>query len=318
MLLFYVTFILFAMLTPTMAYAFLEEKKEKPRNLIFTFSSPDGSKKQLKVKMGYSWSVALTLLIPGYGWLFLMFRGSAFLFRGQFIQWLGASFGIMILLSIALGFIIVDLDSSGALEDDVLNISDIPEWWTDISAGSWIGVTTMFLLIGALNTYFVLFANKSRIKSLHKKGFSFDNALNGDVSDVYEYIGLRKSLNSDDLSPNIKRGASHDYVVPENPVVEEDVSYDGLTTQDLKLLLKSEGVPFHGESDREEILELVEEYIAAPDRAEKEKERLEKLKSIYKDMTIEELVEELKARKISYDSDMTKSMLIILLVKDHK
>ncbi|BDU67713.1 MAG: hypothetical protein TYPL_3660 [Candidatus Tyloplasma litorale] len=307
------------LLTPLIVVYAKQEKMGRVRHINVTFSAPDGTKKSMPLKIGFSWTV-------------FFFKGWALLFRGQFIEFLIVFFGTTMLSAFGL----YCLNGFNPIPDDA-TFSIIVD---DATVGGWIGFISMLLISTAISYYYILFANKLRLRSYYKRGFSFDDPRNGNIEDLYKYINVQpKTVNEEELAPNVKQGSTHQYVVPEKheqKVEENNHDYSNLTPQDLKLLLKSEGIPYSPESNKNELLELVEEFIVKPAK-EKEKIERERIKkeraeaaikeqaeieknnkypnSKYSKLTIIELVKELDSKKIKYENNMNKEQLIELLEK---
>lgn len=278
----YIWAIEFLFLSPLIVVYFIQEKKNRIRHIIVTFSAPDGSQRAMPVKIGFSWTI-------------FFFKGWALIFRGQFIEFLILLFGGTLLS----GFSIASLS---------LKIT-------------WMAWTLSFVFIilsTCLSYYYILFGNKLRLRSLYRRGFSFENPENGDTSDLYDYIGEkpRTVQTGEYVKPGVVQGQTHQYVVPDEGVnePEEDYDYSTLTMQDIKLLLKGEGIPFNSSMNKEELLELVEKHIAKEQRKEAKAKNTKYKDSIYYKMTVQELVKELDKREIKYTPTMKKADLVKLLV----
>ncbi len=291
----------FILMLPLVVVYVIQVKRNRMRHIIVTFSAPDGTKRQMPLKIGFSWTI-------------FFFGGWALLFRGQFWEFLilfflGWIFGSLALLSL-----------NGFETTSVIDVSTLFKNATALGIAGFI----LFNLINMfLRYYYVLYGNKIRLRNLYHKGFSFDDPRNGNIDDLYEYIGMKKRINVNDLMPNVKRGSTHDYVVPEKNEVkinESDFDYSNLTMQDLKLLLKSESIAFNSDETKEDLLELVNEYIVKPKKEKikkqieaKQKEQKKLESSKYFELPISEIMEKLEKKGIKYGSSSTKLELIKLL-----
>lgn len=205
------------------------------------------------------------------------------------------------------------------------NLSDelFAEFYKSMTATNWVIYVFGIVAKALARAVFVLFGNKWRLRKLYDKTgtMTFDLPENDNPDDIYDYINVqRRASSNNDLKPGVVQGQTHQYVVPDKALEEpvEDYDYSTLTIQDLKLLLKSEGIPFAADSSKEELLELVEENIAKEQRATQEKELAKYNDSMYHTMTVQELVAELDKKNIAYTSNMRKNDLIKLLVDNEK
>lgn len=220
------------------------EKKGVPNKAIVTFSAPDGTRRQTKIDVTWSWTV-------------YVFRGWSLAMRGQFLDFL-----IMMLVTLftigagALGVAMValfDPETSSAL-GTVQDVFAGADTWAIV-----VWVVEMLIYLAAAN-YYVAYANKRRIAMYMQKGFDFSMTPN--MAELYAYVGVTERKKPEELGKEVRQGQTHDYVVPEKEV-EESTSddYSMLTVNDLKLLLKSEGVPFPTSATKEQLLELVDEFV---------------------------------------------------------
>lgn len=282
----------FVTLLPLIIVYGIQEKKNRIRHIIVTFSSPDGTVKATSLKIGFSWTI-------------FFFNEWALLFRGQFIEFIVMLFMSFILNGLALaslaGFV---PGAEGSFE-------------TATTLGI-VGYVIFTLSNTLVNYYYILFGNKLRLKSLYRKGFSFDNGQNEDVEDIYKYIGATPRIKPADLKPGERQGSAHKYVVPDEQVnsTDDNLDYSNLTLQDIKLLLKSEGIPFTNEDSKEDLLLVIEEEIVAPKRKKEAAAKRKITNSKYSKLTIKELVEELDKKKLNYKNTMTKPDLVKILIEN--
>ncbi len=234
---------------PGIIYGGYLEKKGLPQKAIASFSGPDGTRRQVQIDVSWSWTV-------------FAFRGWALAFRGQFMPFLIIMISSLIAFSGFGIFGIVALGTSGAGPW-------VGEYFSQ-TEGWQITVQIIFLLFYlAATNYYVAFANRERIKQYMAKGFDFSSSPK--VGALYEYVEYIQRTNPKDLAPNVKPGQTHDYVVPDAEVKkqeEEADDYSMLTLNDLKLLLKSEGVPFSTSDTKDELLKLVDKYITKKEKKE--------------------------------------------------
>lgn len=292
---FLTTAVILIVLSP---FIIIQDRKGVNSNIIVTFSAPDGSTRAARVKIGFSWTIAI-------------FKGWALLFRGQFIEWLIVFFGGGFLTTMAtfslLGFVVPE---SGSID------------FAAITPLEWVGWALFTLADILLIGYYVIVGNKLRLRKLYDRGYSFEHPQNGDTAFIYEYMDRQPRGNQANtpLKPGVVQGQSHQYVVPDSNLEEPEETYDysTLTIQDLKLLLKSEGIPFNATLTKEELLELVEENIAIAQRTEAKAKNAKYSDSMYHTMTVQELVAELDKRGIQYTSTMRKPDLVKLLVDNEK
>jgi|GEM_PF-2259066 len=155
---------------------------------------------------------------------------------------------------------------------------------------------------------------------MYNQGCKFDK--NENVEEIYAYIGVNpKTEKAEVLLNNVVQGEKHKYVVPERQVSDKeqeiesefDDDYSSLTMQDLKLLLRSENIPFDNTLSKEELLELVDKYIVETPELDVPKVNE---KNKFQNMTIAQIIEELKLRNIEYKNSMKKDELIKLLIED--
>ncbi len=233
----------------------IQEKKGVPSKAVATFMAPDGTKRQVQFDVTWSWTV-------------YVFRGWALAFRGQFIPFLIIMLTTIFTFS---GFGITGLwwAGTGGIQSTVSEV---------VGGATSQEITLTLLFMGgylfAIN-YYVAFANKERILAQINRGFDFSQT--PELAALYKYVG-HVPRTKPEPNTNIQSGKSHDYVVPDAVVkkeVEDNHDYSMLTVNDLKLLLKSEGIPYTTSDTKEVLLELVEEFIAAPARKEESKVKSE-------------------------------------------
>ncbi len=241
--------------TPGIIIGYLNDRKGVPQKANVTFSRPDGSRVQAQLDVTWSWTI-------------FVFRGWSLAFRGQFMEWI-----ITFIFAILLGSIVVLMqDSEGNLGSygfgpfnmliygmgrETFPISEL-NWTTDTIVIFTIAFTGYLIWIN----YLVAFANKRRILLHMKKGMDFSTTPEYDK--LLAYLGIAKRVPQSEMAPNMRAGKSHDYVVPDSVVEEQKAiedDYSMLTVNDLKLLLKSEGVPYSTYDDKEKLLALVDEHI---------------------------------------------------------
>ncbi len=195
------------------------------------------------------------------------------------------------------------------------------EFFNNMSAWAWTLYALSIVSQAITRAIFVLFGNKWRLRKMYDRypTMTFDLPENQNPDDIYKYINAqRRGEINEELRPGVVQGQTHQYVVPDEQIdePEEDYDYSSLTVQDLKLLLKTEGIPFDATSTKEELLELVEENIAKKQREDYKLKNGKYIDSKYSNMTVQELVEELDKRKIKYTSTMRKPDLVKLLVDE--
>ncbi len=249
--------IIFAGATPGIIYTGYLEKKGLPSKAIATFTAPDGTRRQTQMDVSWSWTV-------------FIFRGWALAFRGQFMPFLIMMITGMIVFS-GLGIIsLITMGLGGTsptdLDLDIWEYSYVSDYFTQQEGWK---IAMDFLGVGfylAVVNYYVAFANRERIKQYVAKGFDFSQSPN--LKSLYEYIGYVPRTSPKDLAPNVKSGQAHDYVVPDAEAKKaqetkeaEKEDYSMLTINDLRLLLKSEGIPFTTTQSKEDLLELVDKHI---------------------------------------------------------
>ncbi len=276
----------------------LKDKTIRPRPVVVEFSAPDGSRRAAPLEIGYSWTV-------------LVFRGWALLFRGQFIEWLILFFFGSFLSSMAV-MALVGFDPS--LLGTGNGASYVPHTLSELFASATtlgiVGYFAFALLHIGLISYYVIVANKNRLRAMYNRGFRFDNPRNGNTEEIYQYIGMMKPKPQSELEPNVRQGASHTYVVPEKPVAEEEEDdYSGLAVADLKLLLRSEGIQFDPTASKDELLELVNEHLV-----ENKKKEVED----YTKLTVNDLKLLMKDEGIIFPSTATKAQLLEMLNEHFK
>ncbi len=240
----------------------LQEKKGVPQKAIATFSAPDGTKRQVQIDVTWSWTI-------------FVFRGWALAFRGQFLPFLF----VMLMSAFTFHAGIFKLWFAQGLPGDLgatLNAS-VADHFSNAESGAifleYAFITGYLFLVN----YYVAFANKDRILQQIQRGFDFSHTPN--VAELYKYVGYIPRT-APTPGTNVQAGKTHDYVVPdavvENEIAkqaENDYDYSNLTVNDLKLLLKSEGVPYTTSNDKDELLELVDKFIVEPAKAEERKEK---------------------------------------------
>lgn len=270
--------VLFLTLLPIIVLYLIQVKMKRMRHITLTFTAPDGTMRSMPAKIGFSWSI----FFFGY-W--------ALIFRRQFMEF-------FILLFITAPLITVSQGMAKSLFSDTKNV------------GLWFGFVLTTISWVSIYSYFIVYGNKTRLRKLHNAGFSFDNGLNEDVKDIYAYIGVQQRLSPEELKPEERQGKTHTFVVPENQAKREEDPNDWshLTMQDLKLLLKSEGVVYDGDTTKDELLELCDKHlrIEVPEKPKRDK---------FDKMTVAQLMDELENKKIPYKNNMTKEQLKELLKK---
>ncbi len=262
----------------------LQEKKGVPSKAILTFTAPDGTKRQGQVDVTWSWTV-------------FIFRGWALAFRGQFLPFLIVM--LLTLFTFGTGIISIILLAGapvgGAGEYAIPSIS---EWFATASTSVIVWKTIMIAGYLVVINYYVAFANKERILQQINRGFDFSSTPG--VDELYKYIGHTPRV-APKAGTSIKAGTSHDYVVPDAVVEQEkeenDYDYSNLTVNDLKLLLKSEGIPYTTSDTKESLLDLVDEHIVAPAKEEEAKKKAAIKKSAAEKTEAEKLLAEAKAYK---------------------
>ncbi len=219
------------------------EKKGVPQKAIVTFSAPDGSRRQGQLDTTWSWTV-------------LVFGQWALLFRGQFMDFLILWISRWIL--IGAGAMVIITTQTGIAYETVLAtpLEDVFKQMSTLSIIGWVALWGIWL---SIRIYFVAFANKRRLITYNARGFDFSQTPN--LGALYEYMGIVPRTPQSELKPDQRAGQTHDYVVPEQQVKEEKEDYSTLTINDLKLLLKSEGVAFDSKFSKEELLKLVDKHI---------------------------------------------------------
>ncbi len=281
----------FALLTPLIVVYGIQEKKNRVRHIIVEFSDPSGARRAMPVKIGFSWTI-------------FFFKGWALLFRGQFFEFLILFFVGSMLSSLALGSLIgFDPNAAFVSGTTIIDLFEQSTTWGII------GYVVFVLLHTALQYYYILFGNKIRLRNMYRRGMKFDNPQNGDINDLYEYIGVIRPKAQSELEPNVRQGASHTYVVPENKVEEDKNDYSSLAVSDLKLLLRSEGIQFDPASNKKELLALVEEHLV-----EDEPEEIED----YSKLTVNDLKLLMKTEGIIFPSSATKAQLLEMLNEHFK
>lgn len=221
------------------------EKKGVPNKAIVTFSAPDGTRRQTQIDVTWSWTV-------------FVFRGWSLAMRGQFLDFL-----IMMLVSLftigggALGIAMIAIFNSAEAVDALGTVTDYFSALDAWSIVMWVAMVSVYL---AVTNYYVAYANKRRISMYMQKGFDFSQTPN--MAELYSYVGATPRKKPEDLGKNVKQGQTHEYVVPEKEAEETNSDdYSMLTVNDLKLLLKSEGVPFPTSATKDQLLELVDEFV---------------------------------------------------------
>ncbi len=231
---------------PGIIVGYLYDRKGVPQKATAVFSRPDGSRVQAQVDVTWSWTI-------------FVFRGWSLAFRGQFMEWI-----ITFIITLFLG-------SIGPFNVLMVGISGTSNHLSELN------LTTDFIVVYTLAftgymiwiNYLVIYGNKRRILTQMKRGMDFSTT--PDYPKLLEYLGVTQRTPQSDLAPNVKAGQSHDYVVPDAVVKEEKEAQDDysmLTVNDLKLLLKSEGVPYSTYDDKEALLKLVDEHIKVEEKAD--------------------------------------------------
>ncbi len=217
----------------------INEKKGLHPKAVMVFSMPDGSRASRPMDTGWSWTVYL-------------FGAWALAFRGQFLEFMILFLSRVILISaIAFSLTGLDYDVVGSFETPFVQVF---ESMSTKDIVLWVIAYALFI---SIKIYYVAFANRNRLRAYYNRGVDLSQSPNLDK--LYEFLGVVPRVKQEDLAPNVKSGQTHDYVVPEP---EEEVDdYSTLTVNDLKLLLKSEGVPFPSTATKSQLLELVEKHI---------------------------------------------------------
>ena len=258
-----------------------QTNRNRTRHITVTFSGPDGTIRRAQIKIGISWTI-------------YFFGGWALLFRNQFKEWI-----ILFFSSIALTVSIRYISNLSNLE----NLGKLARLAISSS---------LLLAFTLLKDYYILIGNRLRLQSLNKRGYSFDNGLNEDVKGIYEYIKVPQGetaqyMSKDEMKPlkeNEVQGERHKYVVPEKKETnEDDNDYSNLTSQDLKLLLRSDGIPFDSTSTKEELLEIVNKNIK-PKKIDEEHD------NDYSNLTSQDLKLLLRSDGIPFDPSFTKEELL--------
>ncbi len=214
---------------PGVIIAGINEKKGAPMKAIIVFTQPSGNKVQTQIDAA-NWS-----------WTVYLFKGWALLFRGQFMEFL-----IIFLAGIF-------LKANGL----ILFLGSQELGFSPNTSQMIIGFIILCIYSGAIS-YYVAYANRNRLRMLIARGYNV--TLTPDLAKLYKFLGIIQPVGQQELKPNQRAGESHTYVVPEKQEEEEE-DYSTLTVQDLKLLLKSEGVPFNSSATKKQLLELVDEHI---------------------------------------------------------
>lgn len=271
-----------------------QNNRNRMRHIFITFSGPDGTIRKVQMKIGISWTI-------------YFFGQWALLFRGQFIEWI-----ILFFATLATSTVIAFNFKAGNPSP-----SPLPEIGSTMKWFNWLLIVAALLFESLLKTYFILIGNRRRLQKMHAQGYSFDNGLNTDVQGIYDYIKKPSSstasfLSKDEIKPlgeNEVQGKTHKYVVPEK--TEEDKNdYSNLTLQDLKLLLRSDGIPFDAKSTKEELLELIKENIKEEDESFDQDE--------LSSLSMQDLKLLLKMDGVPFEPSMKKEDLVELAKKNKK
>lgn len=271
--------ILLLVSSPLLIVYFNRKKKGIVRSIYVSIPNPNGPQRVKVDGLGFPWPV-------------FWFNKWGMMFRGQMAE------GFFWLMTILLLQITMPLFGVDKFTENTVHTVETINWW-------FFGIT---VAVNAIFSYFyVIYADQMKLKMLHMRGFRYDDPENGDVEALYKWIGLPVPRNIEE-TPDIKQGTDHNYVVPEQPKEEasDTFRYEKLTMADLKLLLKSEGIPFTPEDSHDQLVELANQYLK-----EEETE-----KSRYDSMIVAELVEELQNRKIPLNQSMNRDQLIELLEED--
>ncbi len=213
---------------PGIIMAGINERKGAPMKAIIIFTQPSGNKVQTQIDAA-NWS-----------WTVYIFKGWALLFRGQFMEFL-----IYLLLGGSLQFA-----GQWLIAESIVN--------GQIQIFNLIFGIIVICLYSAMISYYVAYANRNRLRMLIARGYNV--TLTPNLGELYKFLGIIQPVGQQELKPNQRAGESHTYVVPEKQEEEEE-DYSTLTVHDLKLLLKSEGVPFNSSATKKQLLELVDEHI---------------------------------------------------------
>lgn len=234
---------------------FYEKKKGVPKKAIASFVGPDGQRRQTEVDVTWSWTI-------------FIFGTWSLAFRGQFLDFLI----MMITSAITLGAGAFTIAIFAILypKESLDQMGSVSKYFSEMNTWAIIFWVLSILIYLGVSNYYVAFGNKRRIKQLMNRGFDF--SITPKYGELLSYVGIAPRIKKEDLPKNVKAGETHDYVVPDKdkkenvgkPVDEKEIAradYARLTMQDLKLLLRSEGIPFPSTTTKEQLLELVEEHI---------------------------------------------------------
>ncbi len=271
---------------PLIIYFFFYRFSDKKLQTVYVGMNTQQGHQLMPIKAGPSGSILLfPLLIPGLGQLSLAFRG-------QYMEWL-SWFIATLIVSIIIGVTPLGIDPN------ITNANDLTTY-------NIIGMVLTTLTLVIPMYYFVPFANKSRLKKLVLQGANIRNSYN-DVDKIYEYLGMDSSQLNKPVPDGAVRGQTHNYMVPDskNDVAPKDDPNDWshLTTQDLKLLLKSEGIPYVASSTKEELLQLCDEHLRTEVKDES---------NDWSHLTAQDLKLLLKSDGIPYAAGSTKEELLEL------
>lgn len=280
---------------PLIIVWYIQQKKNRIRHINITYSAPNGSVVKSPIKIGFSWTI-------------FFFSSWALLFRAQFLEFLMLLFGKSFLNTFALMSLV------GFSGDVVSSNEEIMNLFSEANAWEIIGYVIFSILSVALGYYFILFGNKLRLRNFYRRGYSFDLPENGNIDDLYDYIGEQPKKVNENLAPNVVQGSSHQYVVPENNQSnsKDDNDYSSLTVQDMKLLLKTEHIPFDSSMTKEELLELIDTFIVKP------KENVDLKIEDFANLSISDLKLLLKTNNVYFESNLTKEELLELVLEHEK
>ncbi len=221
--------LIFILPLPGIIIAGINEKKGAPMKAIIVFTQPSGNKVQTQIDAA-NWS-----------WTVYLFRGWALLFRGQFMEFLILFLAGILLETPGLALLLTAATGVG----------------TSVAMELTLGII-LICMYSAITSYYVAYANRNRLRMLIARGYNV--TLTPNLGELYKFLGIIQPVGQQELKPNQRAGESHTYVVPEKQEEEEE-DYSTLTVHDLKLLLKSEGVPFNSSATKKQLLELVDEHI---------------------------------------------------------
>jgi hypothetical protein len=121
-----------------------------------------------------------------------------------------------------------------------------------------------------------------RILKLIREGAEVEPT-NHNVKGIMEYLKKGDKTIDAPLGEDMVKGATHRYVVPpKNSDVKENITnkyeendYSNLSMNDIKLLLRTEGINFSSEDSKENLLNLIQKHIEEPRKKEFDKKQKE-------------------------------------------